>query len=221
MNNTQQRNIVLAATSCICIILLIGRICIYSSFNYIFLVWNLFLAWIPLFFSEKFCHYGKENKSGMTLLLFFAWLVFFPNAPYIITDLFHLKPKSHVPVWFDLILIISFAWNGLLLGFISLMEVHTTLLKMYSEKVSWIIVVFISFLSGYGIYLGRFERWNSWDIVTHPFKLFRHIFGNFLDPEVLPRLLGVTLSFGLFLIIGYVTIYFLSNKKLFKYEEAK
>lgn len=217
MNNIQQRNILLAATSLICITLLIGRICIYSSFNYIFLIWNLFLAWIPLYFSEKLSHYEKENKNWMIVPLFFSWLVFFPNAPYIITDLFHLKPHSHVPVWFDLILIISFAWNGLLLGFISLMEVHKTLLKMYSNKISWLIVVSILFLSGYGIYLGRFERWNSWDIVTHPFRLFSHMFENFFDPDVLPRLMGVTLSFGLFLSIGYMTIYFLSNK----YEEAK
>lgn len=212
MTNIQQRNILLGATSAICISLLIGRICIYSSFNYIFLVWNLFLAWIPLFFSSKLICYTKENKNGFTWILFFSWLVFFPNAPYIITDLFHLKPKSSVPVWFDLILLISFAWNGMLLGFISLMEIHQTLLKLFSPKKSWIFIILILFLSGYGIYLGRFERWNSWDIVTHPFRLLSRMFGNFADPEVLPRLMGVTLSFGVFLIISYVTIYFLSNK---------
>ena len=217
MTTIQQRNMLLGATSLICISLLISRICIYSSFNYIFLVWNLFLAWIPLFFSTKLSVYDKENKNWYTAFLFFSWLVFFPNAPYIITDLFHLSPKSSVPVWFDLILIISFAWNGMLLGFMSLMEVHQTFLKLFSAKTSWILIVSILFLSGYGIYLGRFERWNSWDIVTHPFRLVSHIFGNFLDPDVLPRLMGVTLSFGVFLIISYVTIYFLSNK----YEASK
>lgn len=212
MNNIKQRNILLGITSIICISLLIGRLYISSSTCYIFLIWNLFLAWIPLYFSQKLSDVPSERKNWKILVLFLSWLVFFPNAPYIITDLFHLVPKRNVPLWYDLVLIMSFAWNGLLLGFVSLMEIHQALLKMFSVKSTWAIIGSILLLSGYGIYLGRFERWNSWDIITHPFRLVRHIFLNFQDPEALPRIIGVTFSFGVFLMISYATIYFLSNK---------
>ncbi len=212
MNNIRQRNILLAISSFICICILIGRYFLSGTTGYTFLVWNLFLAWIPLFFSQELKKGGSNLLTGKAITLFIAWLAFFPNAPYIVTDLFHLVPKYKVPLWYDLILIVSFDWNGMLIGFVSLMEVHQTLLQRFSIKISWTLIGSISLLSGYGIYLGRFERLNSWEIVTHPFRLFKHLIENFQDPNELPRILGVTLTFGLFLMISYVSIYFLSAK---------
>lgn len=223
MTYPQKRYLLLAITSTACIFLLSGRIYVSGNLNFLFLVWNLILAWIPLYFSHKFkLSFQKNISSESTIsaigkfrigVLFLSWLAFFPNAPYILTDLIHLKQKSGVPLWFDLILLISFAWNGLLIGFISLMEIHHSLLSRFSKKRSWGIVSGILLLSGYGIYLGRFERWNSWDLLRHPFRLMRQTIENFQDQEILLRSLGVTFSFALFLIISYGTVYFLSSKE--------
>lgn len=212
MYTIKQRNLLLLITTGMCILLLLLRIYISESISYSFLVWNLILAWIPLYFSQKLHRQVQITKNWKTYFIFFSWLVFFPNAPYIVTDLIHLRQKHGIPLWFDLILIVSFVWNGLLLAFISLLEVHQSLLKLFAEKICWIIVTSILFLSGYGIYLGRFERLNSWDIVMHPFRLIHKLFENFQNPEMFPRIIGVTLGFGLFLMISYLPIYFLSKK---------
>lgn len=181
--------------------------------NFTFLIWNLLLAWIPLYFSSKFKKTFTQKKPFISGFLFLCWLAIFPNAPYIITDLVHLEQKSGVPLWFDLILLVLFAWNGLLTGFISLMEIHHAFLTRFSQKVSWGIISGILFLSAYGVYLGRFERWNSWDILTHPISLVRQMITNFQHQETLLRSMGVTFCFGLFLMISYSTLYFLSAKE--------
>ena len=217
MRFINQRNIFLAISSSICVILLLIRFQISDNYNYRFLVWNLILAWIPLFISQYLYYKEKLVQNWRSNLIFLSWLVFFPNAPYIVTDFIHLRPKIGVPLWFDLLLIISFVWNGLLLGFVSLIDIHSILLKIYSVKKSWAIIISILFLSGYGIYLGRFERLNSWDIIVHPFRLIHHLFSNLTDPEILQRIIGVTFGFGIFLVISYLSIYLISSK----YERVK
>ena len=212
MKYINQKNVFLAISSGICVILLLIRFQISGNFNYRFLIWNLILAWIPLFFSQYLLYQEQFVKNLKTYIFFFSWLVFFPNAPYIVTDFIHLRPKFGVPLWFDLLLITSFVWNGLILGFASLIDIHSLLLKVYSVKKSWSIIISILFLSGYGIYLGRFERLNSWDIVVHPFRLIHHLLANFADPAVFSKIIGVTFGFGIFLIFSYLSIYFISSK---------
>lgn len=213
MNYIQKRYILLAITSTACVFLLAGRIYVSGNLNFTFLIWNLLLAWIPLYFSHKFKRSFGMKKHLFSGFLFLCWLVIFPNAPYIITDLVHLEQKEGVPLWFDLILLVSFAWNGLLTGFISLMEVHQAFLTRFSQKISWGLISGILFLSAYGVYLGRFERWNSWDILTHPFSLVYRMIDNFQHLDTLMRSMGVTFCFGLFLMISYGTLYFLSSTK--------
>jgi len=213
MGNLKNHYLILIITTTICLFLLSGRIYVSGNWNFIFLVWNLFLAWIPLYFSNKMRIALREKNMWSTAMLFICWLVIFPNAPYLLTDLIHLKQHSGVPLWFDLVLLVSFGWCGLLLGFISLMEVHQTILTRFSEKQSWGIISIIFMLTGYGIYLGRFERWNSWDILFHPFRLFGQIIANFQNQETLLRIIGVSCSFALFLMFSYGTIYYLSRKE--------
>ncbi|MBI1837480.1 MAG: DUF1361 domain-containing protein [Flavobacteriia bacterium] len=212
MKTNQKQNILIGITTVFCFLLLIARFYISNSFNYSFLIWNLILAWIPLIISRYLARKHEFISINNRLILLFSWLVFFPNAPYILTDLFHLSPKMGVPLWFDLILIISFAWNGLLIGFLSLLEIHQLLNYYFINSVTWFFVSFMMILSGFGIYLGRFERWNSWDIATHPFVFMKRIFFSLTNIELLPRILGVTFVFGIFLIVSYLTIYFLTQK---------
>jgi uncharacterized membrane protein len=207
-------NLLLVGGSVTCICLLIIRTYITSNLHYYFLIWNLILAWIPFIFSSLLTRANRSNDSNWkTTLLFLFWLLFFPNAPYIITDLFHFRQKPFAPLWFDLGVIVFFAWNGLMLGFISLMNVHHFLSKRFSQFSCWAIVTLILLLCGFGIYLGRYERWNSWDLLTNPILLLEDIGDHLFHPSLHPRTLGVTMLFFGFLIINYVTLCFLVRSR--------
>jgi uncharacterized membrane protein len=197
----------MAVSSAICILLLIARMQWSGSVFYVFLAWNLFLAWIPFLCSVLLTE-AKANQRSKYILagLFAGWLIFFPNSPYIVTDLFHLRQKQGIPLWFDLVLILFFAWNGLLLGFASLFEIQRFLKFWLSVKAVNVFVVLLMILCSFGIYLGRYPRWNSWDIISNPVALFGDIFQMFLHPTENTRMIGVTFFFSLFLIAAYWTL---------------
>jgi uncharacterized membrane protein len=173
---------------------------------FLFLNWNLFLAFIPWALTSLVIIKPKFQKSRLTLIVLLGtWLLFFPNAPYILTDLFHLRLKSAMPIWFDLILILSFAWTGLLFGFLSLWDIEK-LLRNFMKRTSVIIIsVGLLFIGSFGIYVGRFLRWNSWDILTEPFKLIYDIGDRFINPFEHPRTWGMTIFMGLFLNMIYLS----------------
>src|ERR1051326_5564279 len=196
------------------IILLSFRMYMTGQPAYIFLCWNLFLAWIPFLCAlclDEVNDYPKRKL--LRRIIFCVWLVFFPNSPYIITDLFHLHPRAGMPLWFDLFLLISFAWNGLMLGFASLMVVQRWMSYVLSKKLNWVLVTLLMFACGYGVYLGRFERWNSWDVLAQGDTLWKNIFHQVIDPLSNPRMLGVTLIYGTFLLLGYLTLLALINTR--------
>lgn len=171
---------------------------------FLFLNWNLFLAFVPWGIASLMVLNKRLKQSKTMLVLLIAiWLLFFPNAPYILTDLFHLRLSSSMPVWFDLILILSFAWTGLIFGFLSLWDMENILLK-YLKK-CWVTGISVSllFVGSFGIYIGRFLRWNSWDILTSPFQLIYDIGERFVNPFNHPRTWGMTIFMGLFLNILY------------------
>lgn len=156
--------------------LLAVRIIVTSSLFYAFLAWNLFLAFIPLAITNFL--FGKEGvKPNRIKFLFFfsVWLLFIPNAFYIITDLFHLDEGTLAPQWFDLILIFSFAWNGLLAGIISLIQMEKLIEQYLPGRLKWLFLYSIMLLNALGIYIGRYLRYNSWDIIANPFQLAKDI----------------------------------------------
>lgn len=171
---------------------------------FLFLNWNLFLAFVPWAVSSLMMISPKLRQSKwMFALLLCTWLLFFPNAPYILTDLFHLRLTTSMPVWFDLILILSFAWTGLLFGFLSLWDIEDLLKNHLKEKYVICISVLLLFIGSFGIYIGRYLRWNSWDILTSPFQLLYDIGDRLVNPFSHPRTWGVTILMGLFLNILY------------------
>lgn len=177
--------------------------------TFIFLIWNLFLAWIPYWIAISLHRiYQWTNSKALSIGWMMAWLAFFPNAPYIITDLLHLHQRPAVPFWYDLMLIVSFAWTGFLLGLLSLHEIRVFIKKMYSEKLSWYFTIAASVLCGFGIYLGRCLRWNSWDILTQPGLLFQDILVSLTDSMAI----NITLLFSVFLILSYLTLNVLINQ---------
>lgn len=185
-----------------------------SNIRFAFLIWNLFLAWIPLILSQVILKMDQMGTSKTRVIaIFLAWLLFFPNAPYILTDFLHLKQKHNIPLWYDLILILAFAWNGMMLGFISLLDIHTLLYNKYKPILANSVIIIVLFLSGFGIYFGRFLRWNTWDIITSPNLLLIDITDRILHPMSHPRTIGVTLCFSLFLMINYYILFLITSYK--------
>lgn len=194
----------MAALSLFCFGVSIFRYVYSDTKVFLFLNWNLFLAFIPWALSSVVVIKPSLKKSrGVLFFLLAAWLLFFPNAPYILTDLFHLRLRSSMPIWFDLILILSFAWTGLLFGFLSLLDIERVLRDFVKPVYIPFISILLLFTGSFGIYVGRFLRWNSWDIVAEPFKLFYDIGDRFVNPFNHPRTWGMTIFMGIFLSIVY------------------
>ena len=198
----------LAIASAICITLVAARIAYSSSTGYVNLVWNLFLAWIP--FVLAYIAYMLSWRKPMTYIVIpafaFLWLIFFPNAPYILTDLQHLGQYSgHVPVWYDVILLIWFSWTGMLLGIVSLTLMQEIVKREIGRAAGWVFVLLVACLTGVGIYIGRFVRLNSWDILKHPFQLVTNVTDWLEDPSL--RSVGFIALYTLFFIFVYLTLY--------------
>lgn len=195
-------------TTALCISLVAFRVHYTSKVTFIFLLWNIFLALIPYGVSTLLVLYhDKIGNRWLLALPFLFWLCFFPNAPYILTDLFHLKPRTGVPYWYDLALILFFAWNGLMLGYASLMDMQAVLTRHFNTWVGWVMAIGSLVLGSFGIYLGRYLRWNSWDVVSSPEGLLRDIAVRVLDPMDHPQTYGVTVVFSAFLVMGYLLIF--------------
>lgn len=190
-----------------CVSLVVLRVERSGSLMYSFLCWNLLLAWIPWLAGQAFRTASRSGASAVRQLGWFAlWVLFLPNAPYISTDLLHLGPRPPVPLWYDLALLLSCAGTGLLIGYVSLLEVQTAVEERFGRVKGWGVAAGSLFLSGFGIYLGRFRRWNSWDVLTDPAGLFSDISVQLLHPTAHPRTYGVTLIFGSGLLLGYAAL---------------
>jgi len=184
------------------IILLMIRMKLTHSFFYLFLVWNLFLAVIPFAITTYLASIPKLNKYTM-FLWFGGWLLFLPNAPYIITDLLHLRISNTSLLWLDVLVINAFALNGLILFYYSLLEMKTILSRYLNDKKLRLLIVTIPFISGFGVYLGRFLRYNSWGILSNPKYLFVDILNIAIQPFENKEAWLFTLLFGAFLSIGF------------------
>jgi uncharacterized membrane protein len=214
-NKRLNQTIFLGALCVICFSVSVFRYFYTDSKLFLFLNWNLFLAFVPWLFSSLITIKPQLQQSKVIIILFFlAWLLFFPNAPYILTDLFHLNIQSSMPVWFDLILILSYAWVGLLFGFMSLWDIEKILSTYVQKKLIPVISIGLLFLSSFGVYLGRFLRWNSWDIIRDPFGLLHDVTDRLLNPMSHLYTWGMTIFMGLFLTMIYWSF------KILKYNEV-
>ena len=176
-----------------------------------FLLWNLFLAFVPWFAASIVYIKNIKNKFLLIVIIIF-WLVFFPNAPYILTDLIHLGKGNLMPVWYDLILLLSFGFTGMIYGFVSLQMIEEKIRIVFKIKHASIISFFLIYVSCFGIYLGRFLRWNSWDIVKNIDGVFDDIFQRIIYPGDHRTTWVFTFLFGTLLNILYI---------VFKQEELK
>lgn len=217
MHETGQRRretYFLASLSLLCFCFSAFRIFYTESRMFLFLNWNLFLAFIPWGLSSLVHLRPKLRESKLTLLaLLTSWLLFFPNAPYILTDLFHLRITTAMPIWFDLVLVLSFAWTGLLFGIFSLFDIEKLLKPWLKQSGRTTISILLIFLASFGIYLGRYLRWNSWDLVANPYSLLQDIGDRVLHPAIYPGAWGMTLFMGIFLSIVYLSFKYIRSRE--------
>lgn len=172
---------------------------------FIMLTWNLFLAWFPLgvvLVLRDLRQSGFTNKwllaGGLS-----GWLAFLPNAPYIITDLFHIKNVDQPLLWFDTMSLFVFALTGLLVGLYSILIVHRIVRSLVGSWLTWGLIFSSQILSGFGVYLGRFGRWNSWDVLTNPTALAMAIARAYHDHLSIK----LTIAYGFVLFLMYVAFY--------------
>ena len=208
--------VLITAATVVCISLVLARMAYSNSHGYTGLIWNLFLAWIP-FALAYFAYILSWRRRSIYIaipIFIFLWLIFFPNAPYILTDLQHLgQPPSNsplwssgnVPIWYDVILLVWFSWTGMLLGIISLNLMQEIIRREIGRWFGWIFVLIVSGLSSAGIYVGRFIRLNSWDILKDPTSTAANLWDWLSDPSF--RSLGFIGLYTLFFIFVYLTIY--------------
>lgn len=192
---------------CFSCLLLCTRIAMTGYLTYTFLAWNLFLAFVPYFISEWLVHNTAVLKSKIkTFVILLWWLLFIPNSFYIVTDLFHLEQFNSAPKWFDLLLIFSFAWSGVLFGILSIMKIETVFQLVTKRKTTMIFVFAIMWLNAFGIYIGRYLRYNSWDIIMQPFSLFNEMLQIIIHPFQNKMEWGMIMVWAVFMTLLYMSI---------------
>lgn len=175
-----------------------------------FMLWNLFLAWLPLIVSLAATQADRSVRGALRTpvmaVLGVGWLLLYPNAPYLTTDFIHLIFRPYRPdsfyLWYDLVVFFLFSWGGLLLGYVSMRHFHAIVGRTWNHTVGWLFVAAASFLGGFGIYLGRVVRLNSWDAIFNPFRLIEGVIEG-LNPYAF----AFTLLFGTLILMLYGSMY--------------
>lgn len=203
MNSFKQTLLVFLALSAVSLLgmgMIVARIWRTGDWVFLFLVWNLFLAWIPVGLAGVAAAF--RDRPFAQAICGAWWLLFFPNAPYLVTDLMHLSHLGGHLLWYDTLMFATFALTGLVLGYVSLRLVQGVVARYLGVWGSWAFVVGALLLSSYGIYVGRFLRWNSWDLFVSPLSLARDMAGSLFEL----RTFTVTLSLAILFTATYAVL---------------
>jgi uncharacterized membrane protein len=187
----------------------------YGAYDFRFLVWNLILAWVPLVLAlVVYDAYRRDWTLASLSPALVLWLLFLPNAPYIVTDFVHLSATSKAPLWLDGIEVSAFAWTGMLLGFVSLYLVHAVVRHRFGALAGWTGVLCVLALSSAGVYLGRVKRWNSWDLITQPGQRLAELHADLNDPQSIAKAIGATIAVTTLLSAAYLVFYGLMGARI-------
>jgi uncharacterized membrane protein len=207
--------VALGVASALCIGLEFVRERHFGAIGFRFLIWNLILAWIPMLLAlVVYDRYRRGTRLTRLAPLAALWLLFLPNAPYIVTDFIHLSATTPAPLWFDGVEVSAYAWTGMLLGFVSLYLMHAVARHRFGGPVGWLGVFAVLALVSAGVYLGRVKRWNSWDLLTQPGSMLAQLHTPLTDSASLGRAVGATLAMTLLLTLAYFVFYVLMGARL-------
>jgi uncharacterized membrane protein len=200
-----------------CLALLRVREAYTGSHFFHFLQWNLFLAWVPLGVSAVAAVFaGSRSLAGRALFVasLALWMLFLPNAPYILTDFIHLRQWDRMPLWFDSLMIGAYGTTGLLLGLVSLLSVHGIVKRQAGPVVGWFFAAGSLTLAAFGTYLGRFGRFNSWDTLSRPGSIAAETWDRFRHPVTHVHAIEYTAVFGCFLLLAYLVLFAVGRKRI-------
>lgn len=184
------------------VIVLMVRMKLNKSFFFLFLIWNVFLAIIP--YAITMYLNTMQNLSRLKLgFWFIVWLAFLPNAPYIVTDLIHIRIGNDSLLWLDVLVVLSFAMSGLFLFYLSIIDMQRLISENFKRIPITTATTIILFLCGFGVYLGRFLRYNSWEIISQPQIIISDILNIIIAPFQNFNAWLFTLGFGTFLVVGF------------------
>lgn len=205
--------VAMAVASAVCIAWVVFRLFVGGQIQHAYLAWNLILAWMPLAFAilatEHFARAGTMRDRRL-LGSVTAWLLFFPNAPYIFTDLVHLFATRQHTFWTELMLVLLCALTGFVAGFLSLRLMHELVTKVWGRWTGWAFVIMVSGLSAFGVFLGRFVRLNSWHVVTHPLRVAEGTMEAALNVLTQWQHTKSFIVFSVFLLLGYWMLFALT-----------
>lgn len=196
-------------------VMIAARMIYSGNGSYLFMIWNLFLAWIPYLMSIYFKQLNKKKKI-IQVFVFMFWLLFFPNALYIVTDIIHVAQTQAAPLWYDAVLLFTSSLLGLALAFASLIKVEIYLAGYFKTRFVNLIIFLLLLVGAYGVYLGRFERWNSWDVLHNISAMLRYVMATFIHPLQFTKIWVVT-----FLLTGLYSLCWLLLKALSQHLPAK
>ena len=204
---------ILVLLTAFCLAMVAFRILYTGEWMFAFLIWNLFLAYLPYSLSSYITREEQRLSKPVLILLLITWLLLIPNSFYIITDLFHLRKQDVIPLWYDLALIMSFAWNGLIVGVLSVRQVEKILQQRW-HVYEWLFILPLMYLNALGIFIGRYLRFNSWDVITNPVALIKDVVYLVIHP--------IRNRFDWCMIICFtvlLSIFYLTLKKMSKMNE--
>jgi uncharacterized membrane protein len=204
----------LALASALCVSIVEVRSWYKHDSFYRFLDWNLFLAWIPVVLALAAYECARRGLGFVATVLGLLWLLFFPNAPYMLTDFIHLQESPTTPLWYDGLMLSAFAWTALLLGFFSLYLMQEVWRRAAGPLAGWLGVVAVLALGSFGVYIGRFIGYNSWDALLHPGQIAHVINTQLENPLHHPRLAGSVLVLTSFLTAAYAIFYSFAGLRL-------
>jgi uncharacterized membrane protein len=187
------------------VVLNILRVVFWKKWSFFYILWNILLAFIPFFISLILLSLQKEGKLNKVIFVtgFILWMIFIPNAPYIITDFIHLGEVRAVPMIYDTFLIFSSASVGLILCFYSFFHMEQIIRTKYSQRKTSLLMGIIILFVSFGIYLGRFLRFNSWDVFMNHTTLTKNVWGIFSQSTVHTEVYFYTVLFFFFLYLTY------------------
>lgn len=174
----------------------------YNDPDYWYLNWNLVLALVPVFFAWRLNAWLQHKPwlslpaIGMTII----WLGFLPNSFYISSDLIHLYTTDSSNILYDVVMLLSFSINGYLLGFLSIFLVHRQLIRRIKASSAHALIGVVLLLCSFAIYLGRYLRWNTWDVLINPAGVLFDVSDRIINPSSHPQTFVTTLSF--FVLLG-------------------
>lgn len=223
--NTRSKLAAFVGVSILCLTcgaaLVAVRFALTDTFFYYFLIWNLVLALAPYGIAVGLSAVVLRPRTRLNIAAIAAlgtcWLLFYPNAPYIFTDFIHVVNRTYVRgggavgketlVWFDLVLCSAFAFMGHYVGLVSIDLVLDSFKGVLRPLAARALVGVAIALAGFGIYVGRFVRFNSWDIILAPLATASKLLPYLKDP----RAVLLSAAFAAFILITFA-VHHLSRK---------